>query len=147
MRKVIALMLVMFVTSFAIGQTNPVVHKKSNYEASVPEVKTKAKAKAGAHSTTLTWVSSTSSNVDGYYVYKGNASGAENPTPLNSTVTQSGYIDVNVNPLQTVFYCVKAHSTSAVLPGLSACSSPDLQVTTPGDSTPNPPTGVSANAQ
>lgn len=116
-------------------------------------VKTKTKvqekagliAKATPHQTTLTWVNSTTTTVTGYYVYKGTTPGGESATALNSAPVQSGYVDTNVTPLQTVYYTVKAFDPTSTAPGLSIAS-PEVPATTPGNGAPNPPTGVTGSA-
>lgn len=102
-------------------------------------------AKATIHSTSLTWNASTTSTVTGYNVYKGTTAGGESSTPINTGLVQSGYVDTNVTPLQTVFYVVKAFDPTSTSPGLSAASN-EVSATTPGNGAPNPPTNVTSSA-
>lgn len=132
----------MFLASFAIGQTKPVVHKATKVSKTM-------KAKAGPHSTTLNWTASTfvCSGTMSYNVYSGASSGGENyTTPINpSLINGFSFVDTNVVPLQTKFYTVKTNCSSST-PPLSV-PSPEASGTTPGDAQPGPPTNVTATVQ
>ena len=66
-----------------------------------------------SHSVTLTWIASTSSNVAGYNVYRGAASGGPYATKVNSSlVTGLGYIDTTVLAGQTYYYVATSVDTS-----------------------------------
>ncbi|HYH01109.1 MAG TPA: choice-of-anchor D domain-containing protein [Terriglobales bacterium] len=65
-----------------------------------------------AHSATVSWVASTSTNVVGYYVYRATQSGGPY-TKLNSTaVTGTRYTDSNVVAGTTYYYVVTAVNSS-----------------------------------
>jgi len=63
------------------------------------------------HSVTLTWKASTSSNVAGYYVYRGSTSGGPY-TRLSSLLSSDSYVDGTVTAGQTYFYVTTAADSS-----------------------------------
>jgi hypothetical protein len=82
---------------------------------------------AAAHSTTLNWVASSSSNVVGYYVYRGTQTGGPY-TKLNSTaVTGTTYTDSNVTAGTTYFYVVNAVDSN----GTESAHSSEVSATIP----------------
>jgi hypothetical protein len=71
------------------------------------------------HSSTLTWVASTSANVAGYNVYRGTTSGGPY-TLLNATPTSAvTYGDTTVQAGQTYYYVVKAVGSDGSLSAAS----------------------------
>jgi hypothetical protein len=66
-----------------------------------------------AHSSTLNWVASTSSNIAGYNVYRGTTSGGPYNTKLTSTlVSTTSYVDTSVVAGQTYYYVATAVDVS-----------------------------------
>jgi hypothetical protein len=92
------------------------------------------------HSTTLTWVASTSANVTGYWVYGASVSGGEaGTTPLNATqVTALTFVDTTVTAGASRCYVVVATDAAGDLSPFSneACA------TTPAGNVVNPPPGA-----
>ncbi len=78
------------------------------------------------HSVTLTWDASTSSNVAGYYVYRGSASGGPY-TKLSSLLSSDSYVDGSVQAGQTYFYVTTAADSS----GDESAYSNDVQAAIP----------------
>jgi fibronectin type 3 domain-containing protein len=67
------------------------------------------------HDVFLSWSASPSSDVVGYYVYRGTTSGGESSTPLNSTAINGiSYVDENVTAGVTYYYEIKAVNGSGV---------------------------------
>lgn len=143
------LVLVLFLTTLAAAQH---VDTKTIPPHELPHSQ-RAKtflATATTHQTTLSWLASSGTSCSGtigYWVYTGATSGGENySTPLNSTaITGLTYVDLAVSPSQTKFYTLKAGCSTSTA-GLSVPSA-EVSGTTPGDSQPNPPTGVGVVAQ
>jgi Abnormal spindle-like microcephaly-assoc'd, ASPM-SPD-2-Hydin len=80
-----------------------------------------------SHSATLNWIASTSSNVVGYYVYRGTQSGGPY-TKLNGTpVAATTYTDSNVVAGATYFYVVTAVDST----GLESAHSKEVSATIP----------------
>ncbi len=78
------------------------------------------------HSVTLTWNPSTSSNVAGYYVYRGSTSGGPY-TKLSSLLSSDSYVDGSVQVGQTFFYVTTAADSS----GDESAYSNEVQATIP----------------
>jgi fibronectin type 3 domain-containing protein len=63
------------------------------------------------HSVTLSWALSTSSNIVGFYVYRGRTAGG--PYAQIGFASETSYVDPNVSAGQTYFYVVTAvHSNN-----------------------------------
>ncbi|HTS70900.1 MAG TPA: choice-of-anchor D domain-containing protein [Terriglobia bacterium] len=61
----------------------------------------------GTHDVILTWTASSTPAIEGYNVYRGNASHQESTIPLNSfPITQTTYVDAAVQPGHTYYYVV-----------------------------------------
>lgn len=78
------------------------------------------------HSVTLTWDASTSSNVTGYYVYRGTTSGGPY-TKLSSLLSGNSYVDGTVAAGQVYYYV----STAADASGDESAYSNEAQATIP----------------
>ncbi len=78
------------------------------------------------HSVTLTWNPSTSSNVAGYYVYRGSTSGGPY-NKLSSLLSSDSYVDGSVQAGQSYFYVTTAADSS----GDESAYSNEVQATIP----------------
>ena len=78
------------------------------------------------HSVALTWDASASSNVAGYYVYRGTASGGPY-TKLSSLLSSDSYVDGTVAAGQTYYYVTTAADSS----GNESAYSNQVQATIP----------------
>jgi hypothetical protein len=69
----------------------------------------------GTHDVIVSWTSSVTAGVVGYYVYRGTASGGESSTPLNSTpVNGTSFTDEGVTAGATYYYVVTAVASNEV---------------------------------
>jgi hypothetical protein len=69
----------------------------------------------GGHDMVLSWTASPTSDIIGYYIYRGTTSGGESSTPLNSTpVNGTDYTDENVTAGAEYFYRVTAVTSDGV---------------------------------
>jgi hypothetical protein len=66
------------------------------------------------HTVTLTWVASTSPNITGYDVYRGDASGGPYTKLDSSPVTGTAYTDTTVEAGQTYYYVTTAVNSQGV---------------------------------
>jgi len=143
MKKSLLIMLLCF-SAVGFTQTKPAPKPapKVVHPAKINKKILGAKA-TGPHSAILSWTASTTSSVTGYYVYQGTASGQESTTALNPTpVACCSYTVTGLTGLTTYYWNAKAYSPTATAPGLSVASN-EATATTPADSAPNPPTGLS----
>ncbi|MBZ5582683.1 MAG: hypothetical protein LAQ30_10875 [Acidobacteriia bacterium] len=62
----------------------------------------------GVHSVSLTWTASISTNVVGYYIYRGTASGGPYTRLNSSPVAGTAYVDTSVQAGQTYYYVTTA---------------------------------------
>lgn len=106
---------------------------------------TQLKAKATAHSVSLTWTEPALGSgvpaVTSYNIYRGTTAGGEGTTPLASTTTPS-YTDTAVVAGTTYFYEVAAVNSVGVSP-----MSNEVSGTIPNLVVPPAPTGLAATAQ
>ena len=95
-------------------------------EALAASAPTLISATSGSSGVTLNWTVAPSSNVAGYYIYRGTDSGGESLTPLNSTplaVDTTSYTDTSAIAGNTYYYIVQA------VYGGSTASSNELSAT------------------
>jgi Domain of unknown function (DUF4082) len=64
------------------------------------------------HSTTISWAPSTSSDIQGYHVYRATSSGGPYVKLTASPVSGMGFVDSSVSMGQTYYYCATAVDTS-----------------------------------
>jgi hypothetical protein len=69
------------------------------------------------HSVSLSWTASTSSNISGYKVYRGTASGGPYTLLDASLITGTSYVDTSISAGQTYFYCTTAVDANNVESG------------------------------
>jgi len=78
----------------------------------------------GTHDVIVAWSASKTSDIEGYYVYRGTTSGGESSTPLNSTpAAATAYDDDAVQAGQTYYYKVATVSSSGAVSAESSESS------------------------
>jgi fibronectin type 3 domain-containing protein len=66
---------------------------------------------AAGHKVTLAWKPSTSSGVNGYYVYRGTTAGGS-LTKLSGKLSGTSYIDANVQTGKTYYYATTAANSA-----------------------------------
>ena len=104
--------IVMQFTPAAVGVRAATISISDN-AASTPQ--TAALSGTGTHDVLLSWSASSSSNVSGYYVYRGTTSGKESSTPLNSTpICVTAYADQSVTSGSQYYYIVTSVSSDGV---------------------------------
>lgn len=104
--------IVVLFTPSAAG-VRPATISISDNAASSPQ--TAALSGTGTHDVMLNWSASSSSNVSGYFVYRGTTSGGEGSTPLNSTpICATAYTDQNVTSGSQYYYIVTSVASNGV---------------------------------
>jgi hypothetical protein len=82
--------------------------------ADSPNVETLSGTGTNAHSVSLSWTASTSTNISGYNVYRSNTSGGPYTKVNGSLITSTSYTDTTVQAGQTYYYVATAVNTSNV---------------------------------
>ncbi len=82
--------------------------------ADSPTVETLSGTGTNAHSVSLSWTASTSTNISGYNVYRSSASGGPYTKVNGSLITGTSYTDTTVQAGQTYYYVATAVNSSSV---------------------------------
>jgi hypothetical protein len=149
MKKSLLIMLLCF-TTLGFTQTKDLESEAVVFAKPKPatHVKTVVKKSLGAkatgpHTAALSCTPSTTASVTGYYFYQGTTSGGESSTALNPTpVASCAYTVTGLTGMTIYYWTAKAYSPTSTAPGLSIASN-EASATTPADSAPLPPTGLS----